>query len=303
MALHRCAECQKEVSDKALACPHCGTPQGGSPSLARGRGKRMALIAAGAVAGRSSAASRRRWCSFAPTTRGSKSSADSKTQRGRTKSTRANASSARTKRTRATRCTSTSGHAASTTRPSNRGWPRRGCARTRSSPGTTTWRRGRSRQNRVPEAYAIAQKGAEIDPGNLELAGKRIALKTMLDHKLPGEVRPAPNGYIRFTDKENVAKSAVHYQGLFRSFVRSPDRADFQAIEASRLGRREDPRRRRGARALRVRKPVCRFVRARVRPARRSVHRGVAAPGHRRHDVEGAPARHRLGSGRDHREG
>ena len=29
MALIKCYECEKEISDKAPACPHCGAPKGG----------------------------------------------------------------------------------------------------------------------------------------------------------------------------------------------------------------------------------------------------------------------------------
>jgi len=31
MALVKCSECGKEVSDKAVACPFCGNPVGGTP--------------------------------------------------------------------------------------------------------------------------------------------------------------------------------------------------------------------------------------------------------------------------------
>ena len=32
MALVKCYECEKEISDKAPACPHCGAPKEGRPS-------------------------------------------------------------------------------------------------------------------------------------------------------------------------------------------------------------------------------------------------------------------------------
>jgi hypothetical protein len=32
MALIKCYECEKEISDKAPACPHCGAPKEGRPS-------------------------------------------------------------------------------------------------------------------------------------------------------------------------------------------------------------------------------------------------------------------------------
>ena len=32
MALIPCYECEKEISDKAPACPHCGAPKEGRPS-------------------------------------------------------------------------------------------------------------------------------------------------------------------------------------------------------------------------------------------------------------------------------
>jgi hypothetical protein len=31
MALIKCYECEKEISDKAPACPHCGAPKEGRP--------------------------------------------------------------------------------------------------------------------------------------------------------------------------------------------------------------------------------------------------------------------------------
>ena len=32
MALVKCIECQKEVSDRAAACPHCGNPMSAAPA-------------------------------------------------------------------------------------------------------------------------------------------------------------------------------------------------------------------------------------------------------------------------------
>ena len=37
MALTRCADCGKEISDKAGACPHCGCPLASLPDIVAGR--------------------------------------------------------------------------------------------------------------------------------------------------------------------------------------------------------------------------------------------------------------------------
>ena len=76
--------------------------------------------------------------------------------------------------------------------------------------------RALARQNRVPEAYDEANKGAAIDPGNMELSQKQTSLKAILDHKLAEEAPPAPTS----------EKNAARYQGLFRAPIKSPDRSE-----------------------------------------------------------------------------
>lgn len=39
MALIKCPECELQVSDKALSCPHCGYPMKSSADAPKGRGK------------------------------------------------------------------------------------------------------------------------------------------------------------------------------------------------------------------------------------------------------------------------
>jgi hypothetical protein len=45
MALIKCSECSKEVSDKAAACPFCGNPIGGSPVTIQKTNKKWKVIA------------------------------------------------------------------------------------------------------------------------------------------------------------------------------------------------------------------------------------------------------------------
>jgi hypothetical protein len=92
-----------------------------------------------------------------------------------------------------------------------------------------------ARLNRVPEAYDLAVKGAALDPANMPLADKTQLLKRMLDHHLESEAKPVPTAYTTYDSKENFEKGAVRYEGLFHGAVRSPERADFQAIEKTRL--------------------------------------------------------------------
>jgi hypothetical protein len=93
---------------------------------------------------------------------------------------------------------------------------------------------------RVREAHDSAARGATLDPANLQLADKRTVLKTMLDHDLAGQPKPAPNGYTAYEGKEHLDK-AFRYKGLFRGLVRSPDRPDLQAIERSRVPDHKGP--------------------------------------------------------------
>jgi hypothetical protein len=95
--------------------------------------------------------------------------------------------------------------------------------------------RALARLGRVPEAYDQAVKGAALDPGNLELAKKKAALKLMIDHKLVEQAKPAPSAYTTYGSKENFDRGAVRYAGLFHSVIRSPDAADLQAIETTRM--------------------------------------------------------------------
>jgi hypothetical protein len=88
--------------------------------------------------------------------------------------------------------------------------------------------RALARLGRAPEALARAEKGAGLDPANMQLADKRTVLKLVLDHKLGVEPRPA-------------AGPAVRYRGLFHGHLRSPDRPDLVAVEHARLPDHKGP--------------------------------------------------------------
>jgi tetratricopeptide (TPR) repeat protein len=94
--------------------------------------------------------------------------------------------------------------------------------------------RALARLGRVEEARSRAAQGAELDPGNMQLRDKLASLTSMLDQKLADEPRPAPTAYVKY-DKDRLEKEGVRYTGLFRNAPRA-DRADLQAIEASRGG-------------------------------------------------------------------
>jgi tetratricopeptide (TPR) repeat protein len=94
--------------------------------------------------------------------------------------------------------------------------------------------RALARLGRVEEARARAAEGARLDPGNMQLKDKLASLTLILDRKLTEEPRPAPSAYVKY-DKAKLDKEGVRYTGLFRDAPRA-DRADLQAIEASRGG-------------------------------------------------------------------
>ena len=81
--------------------------------------------------------------------------------------------------------------------------------------------RALARLDRVPEAYDQAVKGAQLDPGNLELSKKKQALKTILDRKLMDQPKPEPG-------------PSVTYVGLFHALVKTPERADLEVLEKTR---------------------------------------------------------------------
>ena len=95
--------------------------------------------------------------------------------------------------------------------------------------------RALARQNKVTEAYDDATKGAQLDPGNMQLAQKVKSLKLILDNKLADEPKPAPTpAYVTYDSKESFDKGAARYKGLFRAVIRSPERSDMQAAEKAR---------------------------------------------------------------------
>jgi hypothetical protein len=222
MALHPCSECQKEVSDKALACPHCGLPQPAArvPIAARRRtfaligGVLLLVLLAG---GGSELALRAPDYSRVEQLRAEQDADGTHDQNVRQRFFRlykAHPHNAMYIYLWA-RCVDDAGEQLKLAEEGIRGEPR------------FSWNynmaaRALGRLGRVAEAYDQAVKGAAIDPGNMQLADKQAALKTILDHKLADEPRPATG----------ADKATAHYEGLFRSLVRSPDRSDLQAIAA-----------------------------------------------------------------------
>jgi hypothetical protein len=101
--------------------------------------------------------------------------------------------------------------------------------------------RALARMHRIPQAYEYAVKGASLDPANLQLADKVKGLKRILDGKLDEEGKPAPNAYATWDSKENFEKGAVRYKGVFHGLVRTPDRADVQAMQKARLADTKGP--------------------------------------------------------------
>lgn len=251
MALHPCPECQKDVSDKAPACPHCGMPLLARPAVAVGVGSPapplvarwktllglavaivLALMGVGALA---------LWLRRPDYSRVEQLRAEQ------------DAEGTRDEHVRQRFFRLYKGH------PHNAMfiylWAR--CVDDaaqqldlaeqgiRADP-SFAWSynmaaRALARLNRIPEAYDQAVKGASLDPANIQLADKQRSLRLILDHKLTDQRPPVPSAYSSYEGKESFEKGAVRYQGLFRALIRSPDRADLQAMEKSRLPDYKNP--------------------------------------------------------------
>ena len=223
MALQKCAECQLEVSDKALACPHCGMPLQGTATKGGGQRVTLAAIAAIAilvVAGGVALAMAMRPSEYSRVEQlraeqDVDGTHDEHVRQRFFRLYKAHPQNAMYIYLWA-RCIDDAGEQLKLAEEGILADPR------------FSWNynmaaRALARQNRLPEAYEQAKKGIALDPGNLELAQKQTSLKTIIDHKLAEESRPAPSG------------GPARYEGLFRSLIKSPDRSDLQAIEASRL--------------------------------------------------------------------
>jgi hypothetical protein len=229
MALFPCPECQKDVSDKAPACPHCGVP------LPPGRRRQRFSMLAGAVVIAGLAGTglffslRRPDYSRVEQLRAEQDAEGTHNEHVRQRFFRlykAHPDNAMYTYLWA-RCVDDAQKQLDLAQQGIHTDPR------------FSWNynmaaRALARLNRVTEAYDQAAKGAALDPGNMQLADKQKALKLILDHKLEDQPKPAPSTYTTYESKDNFDKGAVRYHGLFRSLIKSPDRSDLQAIEKGR---------------------------------------------------------------------
>ncbi len=224
MALLSCTECQKEVSDKALACPHCGFPLRGQamPPAVRARHTMLVRVVAVALficlAGAGVAVSLRPpKYSLVEQLRGEQDVDGTHTEKVRQRFYRLYTEHPRNAMYIYlwARCVDDPSKQLELAEQGIHADPR------------FSWNynmaaRALARLNRVPEAYDQAVKGAALDPGNLELANKKKSLKVIIDRKL--------------VEQPKVAEGAgQHYAGLFGSWIRSPGSSDIQAIKKGRL--------------------------------------------------------------------
>ena len=226
MALHPCPECKKEVSDRALSCPHCGTPQRAWTNAIDARRRMLqrttGLVLLVALVGGGLALARRKPDDYTRVEqlRAEQDADGTHDQNVRQRFYRlykAHPDSAMYIYLWS-RCVD---DPAEQLRLAQEG--------IRTDP-SFSWNynmaaRALARQDHLSEAYDVAMKGAALDPGNMQLADKQRSLRAMIDHKLGDEPRPTPG----------ADKSAGRYEGLFHSALKSPDRADLEAIASSRL--------------------------------------------------------------------
>jgi len=241
MALHPCPECQKDVSDKAVACPHCGMPvESRSPGF-EPRRRRLttftgATVAAAMLVVGVALAVRQPDYSRVEQLRAEQDSEGTHDEHVRQRFFRlykAHPKNAMYIYLWA-RCVDDAAEQLALATEAVALDPK------------FSWNyniaaRALARLGRLPEAYDYAVKGAALDPGNMQLAEKRRSLKLMLDHKLADEPALTASAYVSYDSKEHFEKGAVRYRGLFRSTLRSPDPADLQAIPAARLGDAKGP--------------------------------------------------------------
>jgi hypothetical protein len=263
MALSPCPECQKDVSDKAPVCPHCGVPLREVPPAAGMGSGGMAprvMLAAGAacllIAGAAFALTARR---AGPSRRAERMGAAQPEKAGSAQPEKSGYALVEQLRAEQDAQGTRSEHVRQrffrlyNEHPGDPAyiylWGRvvddpqkrleiaeQGIkADPRFSWNYNLAARALAQLDRVKEAYDDADKGAALDPGNMQLADKKRILKIILDHKLMDQTKIAPNAYASYESKENFEKGAVRYQGLFRSALRGPDRADVEAMAKSRL--------------------------------------------------------------------
>jgi hypothetical protein len=230
MALFPCPECQKDVSDKARACPHCGTPTRST----RTRRKRLsvalgavlvALVATGLVM-----RFRRNEYGMVERLRAEQDGPGTRNEHVRQRFYRL----FREHPDNAmyiylwARCIDDPQKRLDLAEQGIRADPR------------FSWNynlaaRALAQQNRVQEAYDDAVKGSSLDPGNMQLNEKRELLKLVLDNKLMEQPKPAPNAYAVYESKESFEKGAVRYRGLFRGPLRGAGENDAKGIEKNRV--------------------------------------------------------------------
>jgi hypothetical protein len=220
MALTPCSECQKEISDKALACPHCGLPL--SPKAPSPWVRRIEVAAGVAVLALIAGVGL-----FAARHRHDYDRVDELREdqdaRGGTHNEHVRQRSFRLYREHPgnamyaylwARCIDDPEKQLAVAEEGLRADPR------------FAWNynvgaHALSRLHRVGQAYDMAVKGAELDPASMQLADKRELLKIVVDRKLADQGRPGQKGM-------------NSYRGLFRGILHSPSRADLGAIEKSK---------------------------------------------------------------------
>lgn len=220
MALAPCPECKKEVSDKALACPHCGMPLAAQLERDRRRSRRRLVgglvVLAVLVGGGLFVAQRPPDYAKVEELRAEQEDLGTRSEEVQQRFFRLYKEHPRDAGYIYlwARCVDDTAKQLELAQEGMRADP------------LFSWNynlaaRDLARQDKVAEAYAMAVKGADLNPANIPLGKKRAELKTMLDGKLDAQPKPAPG--------------AVKYRGLFRGILRSPERTDLQAIEKSRL--------------------------------------------------------------------
>ncbi len=229
MAIHACAECQRDVSDKAIACPHCGLPLQPAPAPAAQRAM-VPRVAGGVLLLAVAAASlafllRGPDYSRVEQLRAEQDADGTHDQNVRQRFYRlykAHPESAMYIYLWS-RCVDDAAEQLKLAEEGIHADPRFSWNYNMAS-------RALARLNRVPEAYDLAVKGVALDPGNMQLAEKQRSLKLILDHKLADESRPSASD-----------KGSLRYQGLFKSVIRAPEHSDIQAVETSRLADYKSP--------------------------------------------------------------
>jgi hypothetical protein len=231
MTVSACPECQKEVSDQASVCPHCGAPRAGSVAATKGKWLVAGALALGVAASVTVVALRHR----SDYTRVEQLRAEQDAQGTHTEHVRQRFFRLHKEHPRDAmyaylwaRCVEDADQQLALAEEGIRDDPAFSWSYNMAA-------RALARKNRVADALVQADKGATLDPGNMQLVTKQRALKLILDQKLLDQPKPAPNGYVAFEGKEALDRAGARYRGLFRTRIRSLDRGDVGAIAKARL--------------------------------------------------------------------